>query len=86
VDGAPTIATVFKTGNDRNAELMNGILAPVGAGLDFVLLPFRMIATPPWSIITSPRGQKLTPPSDDAAHDVRIEWLESDSTDRRQRP
>lgn len=86
VDGEPTVATVFKTGNDRNAELMNGILAPVGAGLDLVLLPFRMIATPPWSIMTSPRGQKIMPPSDDVARDVRIKWLESDSTDRKQRP
>ena len=86
VDGSPTIATVFKTGNDRNAELMNGILAPVGAGIDFVLLPFRMIATPPWSIMTSPQEREIMPTSDDAAHDVRIEWLESDSTDRRQRP
>ena len=86
VDGAPTIATVFKTGNDRNAELMNGILAPVGAGIDLVLLPFRMIATPPWSIMTSPQEREIMPTSDDAAHDVRIEWLESDSTDRKQRP
>ena len=85
-DGQPTMATVFKTGNDRTGELMNGILAPLGAGLDLVLLPFKMIATPPWSIMTSPHGLELMPPSDDAAHDVRIEWLESDSTDRKQRP
>ena len=86
VDGQPTIATVFKTGNARSDELMNGLLAPLGAGIDLVLLPIRMIVTPPWSIMTSPRELEIMPPSDDATHDVRSTWLDSDSTDGKQRP
>lgn len=85
-EGQPTIATVFKTGNDRNDEFMNGILAPLAAGLELIVLPFRMIGSPPWSIMTSPHGQVIMPPPDDAAHDVRIEWLDSDSTDEKDRP
>lgn len=84
VDAWPTIRTAFETDRDGNDDVVNGILAPLAAGLELIVLPFRMITDPPCSIVTSPRGPEIMPPCDDAIREVRTDWLQMDTTAKKE--
>ena len=49
----PTPDTAVRTHVNNNAAALNGVLQPVGAGVDILLLPVEMIITPPWRVTRS---------------------------------
>ncbi len=78
----PTFVTAFCTGSDGSDEVANGLLAPPAAAIELIILPFRMIQTPPWKTMTAPEGLRILPPSDgDDAQRLRSRWLGSDTID-----
>ena len=80
--GWPTLESAFDTGTDRSRQLMNGVLAPPAAGLDLVVMPFRIFITPPWTVMTSPEGLQILPTPDHDVQRVRNDWLDPASTGR----
>ena len=71
----PTLETAFDTGGDQAGQVMNGIVAPPAAALELLVMPFRMLSTPPWSIIASPRDVQIMPTPDDDVRRIRTTWL-----------
>jgi hypothetical protein len=81
----PSIDTVFFNGSGRDDEAMNGLIAPVSAAVELVLLPFKMIARPPWDTMASPRDFSIIEPSDDVMTTLRTEWLGSNNNTEEER-
>ncbi|HAW95421.1 MAG: hypothetical protein CMJ33_01875 [Phycisphaerae bacterium] len=79
----PTLETAFGTGEDRTGQMMNGLVAPPAAALELLVLPFRMLITPPWSIITSPRDVQIMQTPGDAVRRVRTAWLQHGTNNRK---
>ena len=53
----PTEATVLEMAGDasRGRRMLEGLAAPLYGLADVVLLPVRMVHTPPWALVSSPR-------------------------------
>jgi len=76
----PTIQTAFSDGSKRSDQALNGVTAPALAALELLILPFRMIGSPPWSVSASPTDLKVVAPTDDVAQTLRTDWIGSDDT------
>ena len=81
----PSIDTAFFNGSSRGDEAINGLIAPVFAAVELVILPIKMITTPPWDTMASPRDFSLMAPSDDATKTLRTEWLGSNNNTEEER-
>jgi len=79
----PSLETSFSNGSNLGDEALNGALAPLAAAAELVILPLRMIITPPWGVMKSPRGVRMMPSSEQGPTSTRTVRLDSATKDER---
>jgi hypothetical protein len=64
----PTVATALEipTSRSRGNAALEGVVEPVNAAVDLVLIPFRMILRPPGTTLVGPRSRYELVPAEKA--------------------